>query len=290
MKHINHFNQFLIKESFTPTEEIKELLEDYLLDYIDESLDTSNIKLDGYVPEDEIELVGNDTFSSSSSMTKGSIPIYRYELKLNKRYSASSIQNTINRIKSDKDFRIASYNTTNSETLSSRRKSDDDIQESTKINISFLYMANPKADSPEVVKEISEPLKKLGFRMTVNDFGISYYWRKIISKEVEMPLEWFSKTRQDGVYKALTSKYNLVYDKIDEVFIDDVKSTFEEIKSVIPQLPDLTREERRGYAFQSRVDKLSVSFYCYAARYNRDSDSMELELNIQVSYWDRNRD
>ena len=27
MKHINHFNQFLIKESFTSNEDIKELIE-----------------------------------------------------------------------------------------------------------------------------------------------------------------------------------------------------------------------------------------------------------------------
>ena len=288
MKHINHFNQFLIKESFTSTEEIKELLEDYLLDYIDESLISSDLKLNGYVPEDEIELVGNDTFSSSSEMSKGALPIYRYELKLNKRYNLSSIQNTMNRIKVDKDFKIASYNATNSETLSSRRKGDDDIEESTKINISFLYMANPKADTPKEVKEISEPLKKLGFSMMVDDFGISYYWRKSISKEVEMPLEWFSKTRQDGIYKTLTAKYDLVYDKIDEVFIDDVKSAFEEIKSVIPQLPDSTKEESRGYSFRSRVDKLSVTISCYPYRYSRQNDLMELDLNIQVSYWDRN--
>ena len=288
MKHINHFNQFLIKESFTPTEDIKELLEDYLLDYIDESLISSDLKLRGYVSEDEIELVGNDTFSSSSEMSKGSLPIYEYELKLNKRWNLSSIQNTMNRIKADKDFKIASYNATNSETLSSRRKGDDDIEEFTKIHISFLYMVNPKADTPEVVKEISEPLKKLGFRLFVNQFGKSYYWTKSISKEVEMPLEWFSKAKQDGIYKPLSAKYYLVYSKVDEVFNEDVKSVFEEIKSVIPQLTNLTREESRAYSFRSKVDKLSVTIWSHATRYNRNSDLMELELKIQVSYFDRN--
>ena len=288
MKHINHFNQFLIKESFTPIEDIKELLEDYLLDYIDESLISSDLKLHGYVSEDEIELVGNDTFSSSSEMSKGSLPFYKYELKLNKRWNLSSIQNTMNRIKADKDFKIASYNAINSETLSSRRKGNDDIEEFTKIHISFLYMVNPKADTPEIVKEISEPLKKLGFRLFVNQFGESYYWTKSISKEVEMPLEWFSKTRQDGIYKPLSAKYYLVYSKVDEVFNEDVKSVFEEIKSVIPQLTNLTREESRAYSFRSKVDKLSVTIWSHATRYNRNSDLMELELKIQVSYFDRN--
>ena len=289
MKHINHFNQFLIKESFTSNEDIKELIEDYFLDYIDESLDESNIKLDGYVPEDEIELVGNDTFSYSSRISKGSIPIYKYELRLNKRYRASSIQNSINRIKSDKDFKITSYDTTNLETLSSEHNGVvDEIEECTYINISFVYMANPKADTPKEVKEISEPLKKLGYVMAVDQFGKSYYWSKSIIKEVEMPLEWFSKTRHDGTYKPLTSKNNLVYDKIDKVFDSDAKSSFEEIKSIIPQLPDLTRDERsRGYSFQSRIDKLSISIYCFATRWDRDSESMELELTIRVSYWDK---
>lgn len=103
-----------------------------------------------------------------------------------------------------------------------------------------------------------------------------------------MPLEWFSKTRHDGTYKPLTSKNNLVYDKIDKVFGIDTKSSFEEIKSIIPQLPDLTRDERsRGHSFQSRIDKLSISIYCFATRWDRDSDSMKLELTIRVSYWDK---
>lgn len=288
MKHINHFNQFLIKESFTDKEEIKELLEDYLLDYIDESLDSSHIKLDTYVSEDEIGRIETGTFYSSSYMGEGSLPIYAYALNLNKRYSASSIQKTINRIKSDKDFKVISYIANNSEMLTGdATPTNGDIKESTKINIRFIYMVNQKASTPKEVKELSDPLKKSGYLLSSYQFGKSYYWRKIISKEVEMPLEWFSKIRHDGMYIPLTSKYNLVYDKVEEVFTDDVKSKFEEIKSVIPQLPDLTKEESRGYSFVTRVDKLSVTIYCHPQRYNRNSDLMELQLYIQVSYWDR---
>jgi len=122
----------------------------------------------------------------------------------------------------------------------------------------------------------------------VNQFGKSYYWTKSISKEVEMPLEWFSKAKQDGIYKPLSAKYYLVYSKVDEIFNEDVKSVFEEIKSVITKLPNLTREESRSYSFRSRVDKLSVTIWCHATRYNRNSALMELELKIQVSYFDRN--
>ena len=103
-----------------------------------------------------------------------------------------------------------------------------------------------------------------------------------------MPLEWFSKAKQDGIYKPLSAKYDLVYSKVDEVFNEDVKSVFEEIKSVIPKLPELTREESRGYSFVNRVDKLSVTINCHPQRYDRNSGLMELALKIQVSYWDRN--
>lgn len=286
MKHINHFNQFIIKESLAIKEDIKEILEDYLLDYIDESLVSSTIRLDGYVPEDEIELVGNSPFLISSSISKGSMPIYTYELDLNKRYAATSIQNSINRLKGDKDFKISSYHSTSSETLIS----NGDIEESTTINISFVYMLNPKADTPKEVKEISEPLKKLGYLMAVNEYGKSYYWNKSIVKKVEIPLEWFSINKQNGVYKALNSKYSLVQDRVRKSLISDIEKTFEELKSIIPSLPDLTRDERdeRYYYLKSKSDKLSVHIYCRLERTNRDSDLMNLELEIQVNYSDKN--
>jgi hypothetical protein len=285
MKHINHFNQFLIKESFADKEEIKELLEDYLLDYIDESLDSSHIQLDAYVSEDEIGGIETGTFYSSSYIGEGSLPIYAYALNLNKRYSASSIQKTINRIKSDKDFKVISYIANNSEILTGNATpTNGDIKESTKINIRFVYMVNQKASTPKEVKELSEPLKKSGYLLSSYRFGRYYNWTKSITKEVEMPLEWFSKIRHDGAYFLVVNKYNLAYDKVNKVFRDDTKKTFEELKSIIPQLPDLTRVGDNGYLYESKVGKLRLSVYCRPTRYSRDSDSMELQLNIEVSW------
>lgn len=69
MKFVSTFNGFLINELFAPKDEIKEILEDYLLELIDESLIESNISIYGYVTDQQLE--EGDFSSSSSKMQKG---------------------------------------------------------------------------------------------------------------------------------------------------------------------------------------------------------------------------
>lgn len=279
MKFITKFGSFLINELFKPTEEVKEHLEDYLLEIIDESMIESSIRIDGYVNP---EFLDNQNFSTYSGIQKGSLPVYDYKLKLKSCYRMLDIKKVINRISKDSNFKIVNYRCSNSESL----LGDGSIQESTNINIRFVYMLNPKADTPKEVSEMSPKLEELGFVKSVDRFGVSYYWNKIISKEVEMPLEWFSKVRNNGQYKPITSKHDLISKRLNEIFEDDVKSEFEEIKKIIPNLPDLSIEAGY-YSFRSRIDKFGLSFWCYPVRYERESDVMKLELQIQISYYNK---
>lgn len=284
MKFITKFNSFLINELFIPAEEIKELLEDYLLELIDENIIESSIKLGSYVSAQELEEGG--IRSSSSNMTKGSLPLYDYNLNLNSCYRMADIKKIIDRISKDSNFKIWNYRGSNSEVL----HGDGSIGEKTKINIRFIYMANPKADTPVKVKEISEPLKSASYSMRVNKFGESYFWLKTIEKEVEMPLEWYSKSKSNFIkmaFSPLTSKQKLVEERIDETFGKVIEQEFTKLKSVIGDFPRLEKNRYYIYTLTTESDKIGIRFSVNPKRVSRDSDIMKLQLRIEVDYFDR---
>jgi len=257
MNHVSLFNQFLIKEAFVKKDDIKELLEDYFLEYIDESFENSVIRLDGYISEDDIKKIGtNEIFSITSEMSEGCLPVYDYKLNLNKRYNTSSLQNTIRRIKTDKDFNIIYYKSTNTEALI-----DDEITGETNIIIRFVYMANEKAGVPEIVKEISGPLKEMGYGNNVERFGISYNWYKSISKDMEISLDWYSKNKINGFYGVRKLNLPLVHSLAEKEFGDIIRDEWNKLKNIMPDLSNLRVDTNKDYfLYRSSCPKIGIDF------------------------------
>jgi len=59
MKHLSKFTLFSINEGFTNKDEIKEILEDYLLELIDEGYENSKINLTSYVSPEDFQRLKN---------------------------------------------------------------------------------------------------------------------------------------------------------------------------------------------------------------------------------------
>lgn len=197
----------------------------------------------------------------------------------------ADVKKIINRITKDTNFKICDYKCNSSEVLNG----DGSIDEKTRINIKFIYMSNPKADTPPLVEEIKEPLKAFGYNFSVPEFGKNYRFYKNIEKEVEMPIDWFSKVRKNGKYEVLVNKRNLIEKRLSETFDKIVEQEFNKIKSVIGGLPNLQKDSYYYYFFLSKLVStkgysIRVSLNAYPYRYDRESDKLKIDLKLEVYY------
>jgi len=289
MKHLSKFTLFSINEGFTNKDEIKEILEDYLLELIDEGYDNSKINLTSYVDSEDFQRLKNGeelrSLDTSSEMTQGSVPFYEYVVNLSKFHSFNRILTAKKRIKSDSNFLLWSLTSITSQSL----RVNEEVDESTQITIKFMYNKDKAASEPEIVTEVNPQLKKLEYRFQVDQFGISYTWRKKFSKQVELPNEWFSKVRRDGVYSLKTAHYPETQKMISELFEPKVQEEYKKLKLIFPNLSEFVKTERGfSYRANSPSDKISVEIYSKVPdKYNLTDKFVDFELFYQVHYWDR---
>jgi hypothetical protein len=289
MKHLSKFTLFSINEGFTNKDEIKEILEDYLLELIDEGYENSKINLTSYVDPEDFQRLKNgeelQALSTSSYMSQGSVPFYIYVVNLSKFHSFNRILNIKKRIKGDSNFLLWSLTSTTSQSL----RVNEEVDESTQITIKFMYNKDKGASEPEIVTEVNPELKKLGYGFKVDQFGRSYTWRKRFSKQVELPNEWFSKVRRDGVYLLKTAHYTETQKMISELFEPKVQEEYKKLKLIFPNLSEFVKKERRfEYRATSTSDKISVEIYSNVPDKDNLTDKLvDFELVYQVHYWDK---
>ena len=290
MKHLSKFTLFSINEGFTNKDEIKEILEDYLLELMDEGYDNSKIELSSYVSQEDFQRLKNgeeiQALSTSSHMSKGSVPFYEYVVNLSKFHSFDRILNAKKRIKGDSNFLLWSLTSRTSQVL----RVDEEVDESTQITIKFMYNKDKGASEPEIVTEVNPELKKLGYGFQIDQFGKSYIWRKRLSKpQVELPNEWFSKVRRDGVYSLKTAHYPETQKMISEFFEPKVQEEYKKLKLIFPNLSEFVKKER-GFEYRatSPSDKITVTIYSNVPDKDNLTDTfVDFELVYGIHYWDR---
>lgn len=289
MRHLNRYNNFLIKESITDINLIKELIDDYFLEYIDSEEEAqSELVLDYWINPKEFD---KENMSMSSSPSLGDVPCYLYELRLSKSISVDKVKVIQTRLNSDKQFKMIGFSVKSGYDLE-----NSTLSEYTTIRLRLCYLLNKPVSEPDIVVKMKEPLEKLGYQIDEKEVGNWYLYKKydefdLDSNESEelFPMTSFYRRKIAGSHIPKDNKVEELKDQLLKLYDYDLDSEWNSLKKIIPNLPKpnfrkASSNEGLQVYLNSRVGK--IEWYIYLQLNKKSQDVTELKVMSQVSYYD----
>lgn len=290
MRHLNRYNNFLIKESITDINLIKELIDDYFLEYIDSEQEAqSELVLDYWINPKEFD---KENVSMSSSPSLGDVPCYEYELRLSKSISVDKVKVIQTRLNSDKQFKMIGFSVKSGYDLE-----NSTLSEYTTIRLRLSYLLNKPSIEPEIVTKIKSPLEKLGYQLDEKEIGNWYLYDKyeefdLDSNESEdlFPMTSFYRRKIADSHIPKVNKVEELKDEVLSLYEYDLDSEWNSLKKIIPGLPKpnfVKVSAGHGLEVQlsSRVGK--IQWVTYILLLKKSKEVTQLTILSKVSYHDQ---
>ena len=288
MKYLKKFEPFgiLIKESFVDINLIKELIDDYFLEYIQDSDEESDLRLNYYVNPNEINQ--EEYMSRRSRANIGDIPTYDYELKFETAIPIDKLKNIKRRLNSDSQLHLINFRAN-----STFQVKNDSTSEYTKINLSIVYLENKPIVKPDIVDKLEPILKEMDYKLDEKESGYWYLYRRrdgyTLSESDGITQDMFLSRKLSGSHIPKANKVEELKSKTLELYKEELDKEYKILKSIIPNLPEPTiqrvsTDDGFQIYLQSRSGK--IEWVIYLQIFKPSLDKQDLNVISTLSYYD----